>query len=132
MNSEKTTMLNGGEDYSAYLPVIDVAEGMRRVMNSKKLYLKLLKRFDVRQMADELINSMNGTDFSAIRSNAHALKGVAANLAFTELKNTAFAIEEKAKNEAGCADMIVSLDEAAIRAVQSIEALLKEEGSYEP
>lgn len=112
-------------DYNEYLPAIDVADGLRRLMNNKKIYFNLLKRFDGRELTNDLINNMKDGDFPNIKKNAHTLKGVAANLALAELRNLAIDIEARAKAEEDCSDMTDALDEAVNAANRSIRTLLE-------
>lgn len=115
-------------DYSTYLPAIDVADGVRRLMNSKKVYFSLLKRFDGRQTANELIDNIKSADFPNIKKTAHILKGVAANLSLIELKEIASNIEARAIIETDCSDMIDALDEAVNKVDRLINALLEGAG----
>lgn len=126
MNIEKSET-TGCENYTAYLPAIGVEEGIRRLMNNKKLYFGLLKRFEGRQMANEIISNINDADFPSISKNAHKLKGVAANLELIELKNLASDIEGRAKMEVDCTDMVDALDKAVNTVTKLIETLLEGE-----
>ncbi|MGB2579644.1 PAS domain S-box-containing protein [Elusimicrobium simillimum] len=84
-------------DYSRFMPFIDIHDGLSRVANNKALYIKLLNRFEGNTMAAELINSINAADYDAVIRAAHTIKGVAANLGLTQLKNISLKIESQAK-----------------------------------
>lgn len=115
-------------DYADLLPALDVKDGLGRLMNNKKIYFKLLKSFVDQKMVDGLVVSMNSDDFSKIAQEAHALKGVTANLGLKELNKSAVDIEAKAKSGTKTSELIPSLKEADKEASQSIDTLLESEG----
>jgi len=115
-------------DYSELLPVIDVLDGLNRLMNNKKLYFNLLKGFSGRKMADELIQNIQSIDYIKTAQAAHALKGVSANLGLVKLTGIASNIEAQAKAEIDSKLLIATLDEAVNEAVDFINNLLRNEG----
>ena len=74
--------------------VINIEEGVRRVVNNKKLYFRLLKNFKGRQMAEKITEAVQIKDYKEAASACHALKGTAANLAMRPLTDIVTKIEE--------------------------------------
>ena len=73
---------------------LDAADGLRRVAGNRKLYLKLLRQF-VDQQADapsQIAAQLQAGDFSTAERTAHTVRGVAANLAITEVQSSAGAL----------------------------------------
>ena len=116
-------------DYARYLPDIDVVDGVSRIMDNKKLYLSLLKKFKARQMSEDLINKINANeDPEQISQGAHAIKGAAGNLGLTRLSQTAIEIEARIKNKEDCSDLVLPLNEALVSAERAIAELFENEG----
>lgn len=125
MSTTPSSSMQSIASYADLLPVIDVADGLSRLMNNKKLYLSLLNRFTGRKMADELIQSINEGDFTKAQQAAHALKGVSANLGLSELMRIAANIEAQAKMQVESLQLIATLDQAVDAAAASIKLLLE-------
>jgi len=109
--------------YKQYLPDINVDDGAARVMNNAKLYIKLLGKFDVRTMTDELIDAIVGGDFDAVTKKAHALKGAAANLSCEVIRSVALQIEISGKECISAAIFIPELEKAATALIDAIAQL---------
>jgi len=107
-------------DYSVYLPHIDVEEGKTRVMNNEKLYMTLLGKFKGRQMADDLISSMEANDHSKVVQYAHALRGTAGNLGFKVLFEITSEIEKLGKASERSSHLKNSLDDAVMNLEDAI------------
>ena len=75
--------------------VIAVEEGIKRVVNNKKLYHRLLKTFSGRKMADQIIEAAQKNEFKEAADRCHALKGTAGNLAMRPLAEVTTQIEER-------------------------------------
>lgn len=112
-------------NYEDLLPFIDVQDGLSRLMNNKNIYLSILKKFSGRDMADEIIRSINEDDFIKTRQAAHTLKGVSANLGLPELMRISADIEALAKQEMPSISLIASLEETVQATTRSIEILLE-------
>ena len=84
-------------EFSSYLPHIDVVDGKTRVMNQMTIYVRLLTKFKGRAMAAEVLEGMKSGDSTRVSLGAHALRGAAANLGFPTLKNLTDEIESLAK-----------------------------------
>jgi len=116
-------------DGKGYAGVIDAQDGMRRLANNKKLYIKLLTNFKGRQMADEVINGIKEGDHARVSAAAHAIKGVASNLGFTKLTEASKYIEEQAKMQIITDGAETMIDQAAEECIAAIAAFLAEEGA---
>ena len=81
----------------AEIVYIDVAEGIKRVMNNAKLYVKLLVKFKDDNNLTELNEALAAGDLQKAQASAHTLKGLAANLSFIELYKQSLEIETQIK-----------------------------------
>ncbi len=63
----------------------DVNDGLERCMNNEEFYLKMVEMSLQDQKYDELLQLLEEGDLDAAFETAHALKGVAANLALTPI-----------------------------------------------
>lgn len=100
------------QDYSSYLPHIDVKDGMARVINNKQLYVRLLGKFKGQEMVAGLVEHANGGDAEKAMHAAHAIKGTAANLGFPVMCRAAGEVEEAAKRGEDAAPLLPALYEA--------------------
>ncbi|MCL1905570.1 MAG: Hpt domain-containing protein [Clostridiales bacterium] len=117
----------GQEDYSSLKPALDVADGMGRVMNNKKLYCRLLRTFSGPKMAEDISLAVESGDHIKVQQAAHALKGVSANLGISELMNISLQIETRAKASEAAGDLLPALEQAVAAATGAIERLLASE-----
>ena len=83
------------------LPGFDLAEGLNRLQGNQKLYRKLLLDFGAKYTpaAAEIRQAMNSSDFEQAHSLIHNLKGLAGNLAASELQAAAIEIEKLVKGD---------------------------------
>ncbi|MDR0785335.1 MAG: Hpt domain-containing protein [Treponema sp.] len=89
--------------------LINQEEGLKRMMNNKKLYVKLLSKFKTSTNLDELRDSIAAQDYEKAQIAAHTLKGISGNLSLMALYEQSISIESQIKNR--------SLDESAITAL---------------
>ena len=61
----------------------DTGEGLKRCMNNEAFYLRLVKMLDQDTHLDQLGKALEEKDLDEAFENAHALKGVLANLSLT-------------------------------------------------
>jgi HPt (histidine-containing phosphotransfer) domain-containing protein len=82
-----------------YLPGFDLADALKRLQGNKKLYRKLLLSFatDYSGAANEIRQALDAADFDQAHSLVHNLKGLAGNLAATELQAAAVNLEKLVK-----------------------------------
>jgi len=76
---------------------IDMAEGIKRVMNNSKLYVKLLVKFKDDKNLIELDEALAAEDLQKAQAAAHTLKGLAANLSLIELFKQSLELETQIK-----------------------------------
>ena len=75
--------------------LINVNDAMSRLNNNKRLYIMLLKKFDAQAMLDDLLAKISSGDAVAAEAQAHTIKGLAANLSLTDLKEKTEVIDAK-------------------------------------
>jgi HPt (histidine-containing phosphotransfer) domain-containing protein len=77
---------------------IDISDGVKRVMNNEKLYIKLLTKFKDDNNFAALEGAIAAGDMEKAQGAAHTLKGVAANLSLSELFNQCLKLENQIKS----------------------------------
>ncbi|UCD78176.1 MAG: response regulator, partial [Desulfobacterales bacterium] len=114
------------------LPGFDLADGLNRLQGNRKLYRKLLLSFaaDYREASNQIRNALDAKDFEHAHSLIHSLKGLAGNLAATELQASAVNLEKlvkRVKKEGPPATDLklkfAALDDALNQALASVERL---------
>jgi HPt (histidine-containing phosphotransfer) domain-containing protein len=78
---------------------VNEAEGLKRVVNNKKLYVKLLTQFRTGYNLDDLLALSEAEEWEKAQAAAHTIKGIAANLSLTELFNQSLAVETQIKGK---------------------------------
>ncbi|MGD9181437.1 MAG: response regulator, partial [Desulfobacterales bacterium] len=70
------------------LPGFDLSDGLKRLQGNKRLYRKLLLNFatDYGETANDIRSALDAKDFERAHSLVHNLKGLAGNLAATDLQ----------------------------------------------
>jgi CheY-like chemotaxis protein len=81
------------------LPGFDLEDGLKRLQWNEKLYRKLLLDFGAKYggTADEIRQALDAKDFEQAHSLVHNLKGLAGNLAATDLQTAAVEMEKRVK-----------------------------------
>lgn len=107
---------------------IDFADGVKRVMNNVKLYVRLLTKFKTDIKLDNLETAIATNDLEKARNAAHTLKGLSANLSLTELNKQSLALETQIK--AGTADpaQLNAVKTAFARTLQEVDKVIAENG----
>jgi len=105
---------------------INIEEGLKRVMNNKALYCRLLGNFTGKKFVSQIAEATEAGDFEALMNAVHALKGVAANLAMFRLISIVSRIEALAKNAESPVDLLPELNEAFEKTDHAI-SLIREE-----
>jgi CheY-like chemotaxis protein len=97
--SEPDKTVLAEDELPEYLPGFDLADGLRRLQKNKRLYRKLLLSFatDYNAVANEIRQALDAEDFDQAHSLVHNLKGLAGNLAATELQAAAVNLEKLVK-----------------------------------
>ena len=120
------------DDLPQTLPGFDLEVGLRRLMGNKRLYRKLLLDFGSKYTgtAAEIRHALDAGDFEQTHSLVHNLKGLAGNLAATELQAATVEMEKLIKGgqkktiPAEQLDQkFVELEKAIFRALQAVQIL---------
>jgi two-component system sensor histidine kinase/response regulator len=110
----------------------DLTAGLKRLMGNKKLYRKLLLDLGINYngTAAEIREALAADDFKHAHSLVHNLKGLAGNLAATELQAAAVEMEKLVKGQSveTVSDeelhrKLTDLENALARVLESIETL---------
>jgi two-component system, sensor histidine kinase and response regulator len=114
------------------LPGFDLAAGLARLMGNKQLYRKLLLDFSKNYGAvtGEIREALTAKNFTQTHSLVHNLKGLAGNLAATDLHAAAVAIEKLVKGPAAETTSgeelnrkLINLECALEQALDAVQAL---------
>ncbi len=97
--SESDKTVPAEDELPESLSGFDLADGIKRLQGNKKLYRKLLLSFatDYNAVANEIRQALDAADFDQAHSLVHNLKGLAGNLAATELQAAAMNLEKLVK-----------------------------------
>ncbi|MCK5728539.1 MAG: response regulator [Methylococcales bacterium] len=103
---------------------IDFQEGLLRLRENRKLYMKLLEMFiqEHKDSFDEIKQKIKDSDFKGATMKAHTLKGVGANLGAKALSNVAGELETqlKKKNQRGIESKLLVLTDEIERFIEGI------------
>jgi signal transduction histidine kinase/CheY-like chemotaxis protein len=93
------------DDLPDSLPGFDLAAGLSRLMGNKKLYRKLLLDFGANYggVTSDIREALKVGDFEQAHSLVHNLKGLAGNLAATDLQAAAVEMEKLVKGQTAAA-----------------------------
>ncbi len=120
------------EEFPKSLPGFDLEDGLKRLQGNEKLYRKLLVDFGVKYAgtANEIRQALDTKDFEQAHSLIHNLKGLAGNLAATDLQAAAVEIEKLVKGglkkglpKQKLNQTFVELEKAFDEALQSVQTL---------
>ncbi len=115
-----------------FLPGFDLEDGLKRLQGNEKLYHKLLLDFGAKytDAAVEIRQALDAGDFEQAHSLVHNLKGLAGNLAATELLSAAVEMENLVKGESPKASSekqfnpkYIDLENALNKALKSVQSL---------
>jgi HPt (histidine-containing phosphotransfer) domain-containing protein len=107
---------------------IDFADGLKRVVNNTKLYVKLLAKFKSDNKLNDLEAAIASGDMEKARNMAHTIKGVAANLSLTELFKQSLALETQIKGGAADPAQLDTVKTAFAKTLQEIDRIISENG----
>ena len=106
------------------LPGFDLAAGLARLMGNTRLYRKLLLDFGANygNVVNETREALAADDFNHAHSLIHNLKGLAGNLAATDLQAATVAMEKLVKGQSAK----TASDKELNRQLTALESALKE------
>lgn len=123
-NKQSINYMSGSnvEDDKVY-SILDIEDAISRLGGDQGMYRNLLKMFiaDYAKMAMVIVENIHSQSFVQAVGNAHALKGVAANLSAIQLQQVAATIEQQLRDQQVPTEATLS---ALIRASdQTMEAI---------
>lgn len=77
---------------------IDIDSALHRFLNKEDVYILFLKKFLADSSYQELISALEENDIEQAFMAAHTLKGVAGNLAMTQLYDAVYPLVEKLRH----------------------------------
>jgi HPt (histidine-containing phosphotransfer) domain-containing protein len=107
---------------------VNFAEGVKRVMNNAKLYVKLLTKFKNDTKLDDLESSLAAGDFETAQNAAHTIKGVAANLSLTELFKQSLELETQIKAKSVNPAQLETVKTVFTQTLQEVEKVIAQNG----
>jgi len=107
---------------------INVAEGIKRVMNNSKLYAKLLAKFKDDKNLSELNEAMAAGDLQKAQASTHTLKGLAANLSLSELYKQSLELETQIKAGSVNPDQVTVLKNVYAQTLMETDKVIAQYG----
>ena len=106
-------------------PVFDVAGALTRLMNNKKLYTKLLTRFEKEYSEyDKLIRGvLESGNYEEAMLHSHTMKGLAGNLGAERLRTVSQEVETLCKNRAELQEFEPHLAEFSKELERAVQAV---------
>ena len=98
---------------------MNIDDAMSRLNNNKRLYIMLLKKFDAQGMLNDLLAKISSGDAVAAEAQAHTIKGLAANLSLSDLKEKTEAVDAKLKT----GDVSFDTSDIILSVSQTVEAI---------
>jgi len=107
---------------------VNIAEGMKRVMNNSKLYVKLLVKFKDDPNLKELEAALTAGEIDKAKSPVHTLKGLAANLSLMELYKQSLEMENQIKAGSVNPDQLTILKDVFTETITEIDKVVAQYG----
>jgi HPt (histidine-containing phosphotransfer) domain-containing protein len=109
---------------------INEEEALGRVMNNGKLFARLLGKFkaDNVNLLEETCAYVAANDYEKAKVSIHTLKGIAANLAFTELYKQTVELEAQIKNGSANPDTQESVRKCLAETLVRIDEVIAKYG----
>jgi len=107
---------------------LDYADGIKRVMNNAKLYVKLLTKFRNDTKLDDLEAALAADDMEKAQGAAHTIKGVAANLSLAELFKQTLELETQIKAKAVEPNQMETVKTVFAETLQEVDKVIAENG----
>jgi HPt (histidine-containing phosphotransfer) domain-containing protein len=107
---------------------VDFADGVKRVMNNSKLYIKLLTKFKNDTRLDDLESAIVSGDMEKARNAAHTIKGLAANLSLAELYKQSLALETQIKGGTADPAQLDTVKTAFAKTLHEVDKVITENG----
>jgi HPt (histidine-containing phosphotransfer) domain-containing protein len=107
---------------------VNFEEGSKRVMNNVKLYVKLLTKFKLDTKLENLEAALAAGDMEKAQTEAHTIKGIAANLSLTELFNQSLALETQIKAKAPESAQMETVKTVFAQTLQEVDKVIAQNG----
>ena len=107
---------------------VNFGEGVKRVMNNTKLYVKLLTKFKTDTNLDDLEAAIGAEDWEKAQAAAHTIKGLAANLSLAELQKQSLELEIQIKAKAVNPGQLEILNAAFAQTLQEVDKVIAQNG----
>jgi HPt (histidine-containing phosphotransfer) domain-containing protein len=108
---------------------IDIEEGLKRVLNNKQLFFRLLKKFKDETNLLALTDAVNAQDLTSAKEKAHTLKGLSANLSLKKLFLEVQELEAKVKEGIADTEMMKTVQATFDETIKQIQKVIEENGS---
>jgi HPt (histidine-containing phosphotransfer) domain-containing protein len=107
---------------------VNMADGLKRVMNNVKLYVRLVGKFktDMSVTLQDLIAAAGAQDWEKAQAAAHTLKGTSANLSLVEMNTQALDVETQIKGKSINPESLENLKTCFNETVASIDKVIAE------
>jgi HPt (histidine-containing phosphotransfer) domain-containing protein len=103
---------------------VDENDGVKRVMNNAKLYVKLLTKFRNENNLNDLNALLGSGDLEKAQGAAHTIKGIAANLSLTALFQQTLEVETQIKGKAVDQGAVDSLNAVFTETLAAVDKVL--------
>jgi HPt (histidine-containing phosphotransfer) domain-containing protein len=107
---------------------VDFADGVKRVMNNTKFYVKLLTKFRNDTKLYDLEAALAAGNLEAAQEAAHTIKGVAANLSLAELFKQSLELETQIQAKSVKPDQLETVKSVFDLTVQEVDKVTAENG----
>ena len=107
---------------------LNYEDGIKRVMNNAKLYIKLLTKFRTDTNLDELSSALTEGDMEKAQAQAHTIKGVSANLSLSELFKQVLELENQIKARSVSPNQIELVKTAFASTILEIDKVIAQNG----
>jgi HPt (histidine-containing phosphotransfer) domain-containing protein len=105
---------------------IDYDDGLKRMMNNIKLYVRVLSKFSNETKIDDLITALAEGNLEKAQGAAHTIKGVAANLSLSELFKQCLELENQIKARAVDPNQTETVKTVFATTVQEVNKVIAE------
>jgi len=105
---------------------IDFEDGVKRVMNNKAFFIKMLVKFKDDPNIKNLEVALAANDYEKAQVAAHTLKGLSGNLSLTELFKQSREIEAQIKTKSVNPGQLDNLKDVYTQTLVEIEKVITE------
>jgi len=112
--------------YEAYMPYVNVAEGMGRVANNKMLFGRLVKMCQASAEFQKFEDAVAADDAHMAGDVVHAIKGMSGNLSMTRLFETSAKLCDSLRTGTWDDQLLAEYREAVTKTMEILPTLLAE------